>query len=214
MDLRRVSNSWEKSKVALLVLILTASCLLQGCGGLRGGGQLAPHKLQGSHQIMSPKLHGSCIASPQNPLRWGVDRAKADELGCFNRHLAEFPGSWESTELPGEIANRSAVENSTIMFYDSVTGRPLFEAPKGRTWSEFHRESTVHGWPSFRDDEVIGENVRVLADGEVVSLAGPQLGFNVPNRGNRYQINVVSIAGKPNEPNGPNRPNGPNGPNH
>mmetsp|Transcript_66860 Transcript_66860/g.135585 ORF Transcript_66860/g.135585 Transcript_66860/m.135585 type:complete len:85 (+) Transcript_66860:386-640(+) len=84
------------------------------------------------------------------------------------------------------------------MFYDSVTGRPLFEA-KGRTWSDFHREST-HGWPSFRDDEVIQENVRVLADGEVVSLAGTHLGFNLPNgRGNRYRINVVSIAGKPTE---------------
>mmetsp|Transcript_23002 Transcript_23002/g.50134 ORF Transcript_23002/g.50134 Transcript_23002/m.50134 type:complete len:100 (-) Transcript_23002:31-330(-) len=98
------------------------------------------------------------------------------------------------------MANQSA-ENSTIMFYDSVTGKPLFEAPKGRTWSDFHRECTVHGWPSFRDDEVVVENVRVLADGEVVSLAGTHLGFNFPNKGNRYQINVVSVAGRPNRPN-------------
>ena len=199
MDLRSVSlNSWERSKVALLVLIFTASCL-QGCG--ERGGHLASHKLKGSHQIMSQKLHGTCVAPPQNPLRWGVDHKRADELGCFNRHFAEFPGSWESTKLPAEMANQSAVENSTIMFYDSVTGRPLFEAPKGRTWSDFHRESTVHGWPSFRDDEVIQENVRVLADGEVVSLAGTHLGFNFPNKGNRYQINVVSVAGRPNRHN-------------
>ena len=181
----------------LIVLLMGASSLLQGCTPASAGGQMAP-SLKGS-QIMSPKVHGTCVAAPQNPLRWGVDHKKADEIGCFNRHLAEFPGSWESTKLPAEMANQSA-ENSTIMFYDSVTGKPLFEAPKGRTWSDFHRECTVHGWPSFRDDEVVVENVRVLADGEVVSLAGTHLGFNLPNgRGNRYRINVVSIAGKPTE---------------
>ena len=194
MNLRTVSLT------NLIVLLIGASSLLQGCTQASPGGHLAPSQLKGSQQIMSPKAHGTCVAPPQNPLRWGVGHQKADEMSCFNRHYSEFPGSWESTQLPAEMANQSAVENSTIVFYDSVTGKALFEAPKGRTWSDFHRESTVHGWPSFRDDEVIVENVRVLADGEVVSLAGTHLGFNLPNgRGNRYQINVVSIAGKPNE---------------
>jgi hypothetical protein len=39
-------------------------------------------------------------------------------------------------------------------FYDSVTGKPLFVAPRGRTFEEFEIESKKHGWPSFRDDEV------------------------------------------------------------
>ena len=121
MDLRTVSLH------SLLVLILTGASCLQGCRE-HTDGQLAPHKLKGSHQIMSPKAHGTCVAAPQNPLRWGVDHKRADEIGCFNRHFAEFPGSWESTKLPTEMANQSAVENSTIMFYDSVAD--LFLKPQ------------------------------------------------------------------------------------
>lgn len=42
------------------------------------------------------------------------------------------------------------------------------------------------------------ENVRSLRDGEVVSLSGSHLGHNLPDRnGNRYCINVVSVAGNP-----------------
>ena len=32
------------------------------------------------------------------------------------------------------------------------------------------------GWPSFRDQEVVWENVRVLRDGETVSTSGTHLG--------------------------------------
>ena len=60
-------------------------------------------------------------------------------------------------------------------FYDSVSGKPLFIAPRGRTFDAFkwvepfvcplllpwlvctrrsRKESDSHGWPSFRDDEV------------------------------------------------------------
>jgi peptide methionine sulfoxide reductase MsrB len=86
------------------------------------------------------------------------------------------------------------------MFYDSVTGKPLFKAPIGRTMSGFLKESQDHGWPSFRDEEVIWENVRCLENGEAVSLDGSHLGHNLPdNRGNRYCINLVSVAGKPSE---------------
>ena len=42
-----------------------------------------------------------------------------------------------------------------ITFYDSVTGKPLFIAPRGRTMEEFKKESRSHGWPSFRDEEVM-----------------------------------------------------------
>ena len=72
-------------------------------------------------------------------------------------------------------------------FYDSVSGRPLFVAPRGRTFAEFEAESRAHGWPSFRDSEVVWDDVRVLPDGEAVSLAGTHLGHNLPDRkGNRY----------------------------
>ncbi len=53
--------------------------------------------------------------------------------------------------------------------------------------------------PSFRDEEVVWDNVRVLkGSGETVSLDGTHLGHNLPDRaGNRYCINLVSIAGNP-----------------
>ena len=66
-------------------------------------------------------------------------------------------------------------------FFDSITGKPLFKAPLGRSLEEFVLESQKHGWPSFRDDEVIWENVRVLEDGETVSLDGTHLGHNLPD---------------------------------
>jgi peptide methionine sulfoxide reductase MsrB len=85
-----------------------------------------------------------------------------------------------------------------VTFYDSVTGKPAFIAPRGRTWEAFVRESKSHGWPSFRDAEVIQENVRVLANGEAVSPAGTHLGHNLPDgTGNRYCINLVSVAAPP-----------------
>ena len=57
----------------------------------------------------------------------------------------------------------------------------------------------LHNRPSFRDEEVVWENVRVLkGSGETVSLDGTHLGHNLPDRaGNRYCINLVSIAGNP-----------------
>ena len=52
--------------------------------------------------------------------------------------------------------------------------------------------------PSFRDEEVLWDNVRVLNDGETVSLAGTHLGHDLPDSsGNRYCINLVSVAGRP-----------------
>ena len=65
----------------------------------------------------------------------------------------------------------------SITFYDSVTGKPLFIAPRGRTMEEFKKESRSHGWPSFRDEEVVWDNMRCLADGESVSVDGTNLGI-------------------------------------
>lgn len=85
-----------------------------------------------------------------------------------------------------------------ITFYDSNTGKELFYAPRGRSWKSFVIESKQHGWPSFRDEEVNWERVRVLSNGECVSIDGTHLGHNLPDgRGNRYCINLVSVAGRP-----------------
>lgn len=115
----------------------------------------------------------------------------------FNRHYAEYAGYWTSTTFVEEAREQYAKEGQ-ITFYDSNTGKPLFIAPKGRDLESFLKESASHGWPSFRDEEVVWENVRCLGDGEAVSVDGTHLGHNLPDgKGNRYCINLVSVAGNP-----------------
>ncbi len=58
--------------------------------------------------------------------------------------------------------------------------------------------SKAHGWPSFRDNEVVWDNVRCLKNNETVSLDGTHLGHNLPDKkGNRYCINLCCVAGQP-----------------
>ena len=146
--------------------------------------------------IMNRKAHGTSETPVQQTLRWNVDRKTADRICNFNRHFAEHSGYL--TKCPEFLAACQQAEKTkrTITFYDSNTGKPLFEAPKNRTMQEFLAESKQHGWPSFRDAEVNWNEVRCLRGGEAVSLAGTHLGHNLPDRkGNRYCINLVSVAG-------------------
>ena len=94
-----------------------------------------------------------------------------------------YAGYWKQTRFLQEVSR-----DGPTVYYDSVTGKPLFVAPIGRTMSEFLAESDTHGWPSFRDAEVVWENMRVLkASGEAVSADGTHLGHNLPDaKGNRY----------------------------
>lgn len=131
----------------------------------------------------------------QKNLRWDCDGDTADRICNFNRHYAEHSGYFLETPFRREA--RSTNKGEQITFYDSNTGKPLFAAPgKNRTMKTFLRESIDHGWPSFRDDEVVWDNVRVLKNGETVSVDGTHLGHNLPDgKGSRYCINLVSVAG-------------------
>ena len=142
-----------------------------------------------------PTSNAGTSATPvQKDLRWNCDAQTADRICNFNRHYAEFAGYWEQTSFLKEESEASG----EISFYDSNTGNELFTAPKGRSFEQFVKESRVHGWPSFRDDEVNWDYVRVLPDGEAVSVDGTHLGHNLPDKnGNRYCINLVSVAGRP-----------------
>ena len=163
----------------------------QGAPALPG----AKLPLVGDESIMAPKAHGTSPRPVQENLRWGCDRKVADKICSFNRHYAEYGGYWTSTSFLKEV-DRSGLTT----YYDTVTGKPLFIAPVGRSFEAFEAESRSHGWPSFRDEEVVWENVRTLPDGEAVSVDGTHLGHNLPDRkGNRYCINLVSVAGRPQE---------------
>lgn len=148
-----------------------------------------------SFEVMNPKSHGTSGRPVQEYLRWNVDNDDADRICNFNRHGAEKPGYFaDSSTFMSEVS-----WDKKTVYYDSVTGKPLFVAPIGRTMGEFISESEIHGWPSFRDEEVVWENVRVLqSSGEAVSVSGTHLGHNLPDAsGNRYCINLVSVAGLP-----------------
>ena len=124
---------------------------------------------------------------------YGGDRALEDRMSNRRWHCVERAGAGWCTKWDAEVKDKGEVT-----YYDSVTGAPLFIAPRGRTWAEFEKESRAHGWPSFRDAEMGQENVRCLRDGECVSTTGTHLGHNLPARnGNRYCINLVSVAGHP-----------------
>jgi len=146
-------------------------------------------------EIMSPKEHGTSAKPVQSELLYGVNNKLADKISNFNRQFAEPAGYFSSTSFEELVMNAK----EPITFADSVTGKPLFVAPIGRSAEQFVSESKVHGWPSFRDEEVVWDNVRILKrSGETVSADGTHLGHNLPDRaGNRYCINLVSIAGKP-----------------
>lgn len=151
--------------------------------------------VMGDESIMSPKAHGTSIVPVQSELRWGCDRKTADRICNYNRHYAEHSGYWETTNFIEEERSHGG----EITFYDSNTGKPLFVAPRGRSFDQFLLESRNHGWPSFRDEEVVWDSVRVLPGGEAVSIDGTHLGHNLPdNKGSRYCINLVSVAGKSN----------------
>eukprot|EP00600_Ochromonadales_sp_CCMP1393_P006580 CAMPEP_0174956576 /NCGR_PEP_ID=MMETSP0004_2-20121128/1604_1 /TAXON_ID=420556 /ORGANISM="Ochromonas sp., Strain CCMP1393" /LENGTH=265 /DNA_ID=CAMNT_0016204611 /DNA_START=46 /DNA_END=843 /DNA_ORIENTATION=+ len=173
-----------------------------------------PYPVVATTDIMVRKAHGTSDFPVQDKLRWNCDSKLADRICNYNRNWAEFAGYWTSSELSflSEMDKMYLSVNGDdsagtlnapppdkpMQFYDSVTGKLLFTAPIGRSYAAWRDESMVHGWPSFRDNEVNWENVRTLKDGETVSLTGTHLGHNIPDRrGNRYCINLVSIAGNP-----------------
>mmetsp|Transcript_23913 Transcript_23913/g.59653 ORF Transcript_23913/g.59653 Transcript_23913/m.59653 type:complete len:150 (-) Transcript_23913:418-867(-) len=147
----------------------------------------------GEESLMRKKAHGTSETPVQSNLKWGCDVKLADRICNFNRHYAENSGYFRSTSYVAE-----ASKAGEIIYYDSNSGKPLFIAPRGRTFAAYLEESLDHGWPSFRDEEVVWENVRVLPNGETVSVDGTHLGHDLPDHaGNRYCINLVCIAGSP-----------------
>jgi hypothetical protein len=165
-------------------------------GALSSTKACSPPCVPGTESIMKGKAHGTSNTPVQSILRWGCDSKLADRICNFNRHYAEHAGYFEQDTSFLSEESSSATESTPIDFYDPNTGKLLFTAPKDRSFQEFVQESRKHGWPSFRDSEVNWENVRVLPNGETVSVDGTHLGHNLPDRsGNRFCINLVSVAG-------------------
>jgi len=171
--------------------------LIGGVLGLMLTPTSAPSSIPGpTRSARSQPVFGTCPAQPSAaaPLRWDSNPSTADHICCKNHRYAEYSGYWTSTSFPMTATEGAA----PLTFYDPTTGRPLFVAPRGRSYAEFISESKHHGWPSFRDAEVVWENVVVVKGGETISVNGTHLGHNIPDgSGNRYCINIVCVAGQP-----------------
>ena len=87
--------------------------------------------------------------------------------------------------------------NKVTTFYDPVCGLPLFTAPVGRSFDEWKAETEEHGWPSFRKEEVVTENVITDESKEYVfSVCGTHLGSYLPDEiGGRWCIDLACISG-------------------
>jgi peptide methionine sulfoxide reductase MsrB len=178
------------SAAALLATGTAALSPKQSLAAVSVGGKMQ----LGEESIMSAKAHGTSAKPVQADLMYGVSNTLADRICNFNRRFAEQAGYFESTTWEKAVLEATG----PITFYDSVTGQALFVAPIGRSAENLVQESEVHGWPSFRDEEVVWSNVKVIKGGETVSVTGTHLGHNLPDRkGNRYCINLVCIAGQP-----------------
>jgi len=124
-----------------------------------------------------------------------LDYDLADRICCNNHRYAEPSGYHTSPEVDFYAKLDPNVEH---VFYDSVCGIPLFIAPRGRSFDDFVAESMDHGWPSFRPDEIVSENVIIHFGGRMESTCLTHLGHNLPEEGiDRYCIDLVCIAGVP-----------------
>ncbi len=113
-----------------------------------------------------------CSGPPQSLLRYNVSgRAAADYLPSVtsNESLTEAvccdtaqpypePNSFFARPDVNLFAQLNTSSGVTT-FYDSVCGMPLFMAPVGRTLADWKAETTEHGWPSFRIEEVVKQNM-------------------------------------------------------
>ena len=138
--------------------------------------QQVKYPIVGSKDIMKRKKHGGTSTVPlQQDLKWNCDRKEVDKICNYNRHYAEYSNSFSKNKLFKQEFQKCQRQNIAMKFYDSNSGKLLFEAPRGRSHEEFWNESKKHGWPSFRDDEVNWKEVRCLPNGESVSLNGTHL---------------------------------------
>lgn len=156
---------------------------------------IAPGPVMGMNTWSS----GSCAGYVQRPLRFGCSFAGdlADAVCCHDADLNEPIGFFGRVGRPsGLFAQVDSFGVTT--FYDSVCGKPLFRAPVNRSFAEWKAETGRHGWPSFRAEEIIQENLKMDSGGAVRSVCGTHLGNNLPDEfGDRYRINLLCIAGRP-----------------
>ena len=114
------------------------------------------------------------------------------------RGYAETQGTFSHSDID-LFKHMKLNEKGETTFYDPICGIPLFIVPRGRTLEAFKNETTEHGWPSFRDEEIVKGNVFNESGGPGVrSACGTHLGDNLPEGGhNRYCLDLACVSGNP-----------------
>jgi len=144
--------------------------------------------------FFSNGVFSSAFCTMQQDLKYGCSdyHDRYDYVCCDNSHYAEHAGFLNKVNLWSQIDSEGVTT-----YYDSVCNVPLFRAPIGRSFEEFQEESNHHGWPSFRTEEILWDNIVVKDGGEVLSKqCKTHLGHNLPDsKGDRFCINLMCIAG-------------------
>lgn len=136
------------------------------------------------------------LASEYLPFRFPLGTTLAQAICC--------DGYWEAYAEPKDFYSLPSVdlfgrlEAGVTTFYDPVCGIPLFRAPVNRTLAQFEADTASHGWPSFREGEVVTENIIVQPEsGMAFSTCGTHLGTYFPKApgGPRYCIDLTCVSG-------------------
>jgi len=149
-----------------------------------------------SGPVQQKLLYGvSGRTQPTVPVPVDINETLADAVCCDTR-AKPFAEPQFLFEAP-DIQLFSKLSAGVTSFYDSVCGLPLFRAPVGRTLKEFEEDTLDHGWPSFRSEEVVKENVVTdVKTGYVTSKCGTHLGSYLPDSaGPRWCMDLSCIAG-------------------
>lgn len=150
--------------------------------------------------VMSPLGCASSACMQKGNLLYGCEayRQKYQSICCtVPQSWAEQAGFQNTVNFFGQLEAKYGVP-SEIVFYDSQCGLPIYVAPRGRTYADWKQESISHGWPSFRDKEVVHDNVKAHGgyNGELVSKCNTHLGHNLPDsKGRRDCVNLMCMAG-------------------
>ena len=147
-----------------------------------------------------------CQVPSAQSLLYGVSWEDAQSVCCANHHYAERSGHFEDLAFfralrasPPPPSSSSGSDPGPWTFYDVACGLPIFRAPIGRSLEVWEAESVAHGWPSFRQAEIIAENTVERPNGEVLTKCPggkeTHLGHNIPDgKGSRFCITLVCMA--------------------
>ena len=150
-----------------------------------------------------PAAYDSC-GRPATAGRFGINATIPDPFGspeglveavCCDTRNVQYA---EPQKLYADVGLFKQLDPSGVTtFYDSASGLPVFRAPINRSLAAFEADTVEHGWPSFRDGEVVAENVVTdYLQGLVSSKTGTHLGTYLPDaKGARWCIDLSCIAG-------------------